>query len=30
MRDHRLRGGAILAATHQPISLDGATEVKLA
>ena len=30
MRDHRLRGGAILAATHQPIGLDGASEVRLA
>ncbi|MFN3946268.1 MAG: heme ABC exporter ATP-binding protein CcmA [Allosphingosinicella sp.] len=29
MAAHRARGGAILAATHQPIGLDGAAEVAL-
>ena len=29
MRAHRLGGGAILAATHQPIGLDGAAEMRL-
>lgn len=29
MADHRARGGAVLAATHQPIGLDGAASLRL-
>jgi heme exporter protein A len=30
MADHRARGGAILAASHQPLALAGAARVALA